>query len=105
MWSLVYLCVMLSLYLYIRSGAPLSSPLITCLVLSGICNVLWSLTFFTLHELLIPCFILIFLLALLIYCGIALASYKPISGVLFVPHILWGIFAELLNIAFFVVNL
>ena len=104
-WSAVYLCIILSLYLYLRHGAILTSPLVTCLVLSGICNVLWSLTFFTLHQLLLPCFILVFLIALLLYDGIALGSYKPISGLLYLPHILWGVFALILNIAFFVINL
>ena len=104
-WSVVYLSIILSLYLYFRANAPLTSPLVTCLVLAGICDILWSLTFFTLHQLLLPCFILVFLLALLLYCGIALGSRKPICGVLFLPHILWGVFALILNIAFFVLNL
>lgn len=103
-WGIVYVCVMLSLYLLMRSGQqiPMKIPVLLCA--AGALNVLWTAVFFKLHTLASALVLLCLLLIVLLFLFRKLYALHKASALLFLPHILWALFALVLNIAFVRLN-
>ena len=104
-WSLVYLCVAISLYLLLLSTAPVAPGCLAALVVAGVLNIAWSLVFFRLYEMVAAAVVLGALVAALIYAFACLWHDHRASAWLLVPHILWGTFAFVLNLSFIAVNM
>ena len=103
-WGVVYVCAMASLYLLLRSGAPRSPAVIGLLIAVGALNVLWTAVFFRLHALMAACAVLLALLAALGVLISLLGSARRASALLLQPHLLWGLFALLLNVGILLLN-
>lgn len=104
-WGIVYLCVAAALYLLLRSAAPVAPGCLAALVVIGVLNIAWSLVFFRLYEMVAAAVVLGVLLAALLYAFACLWRDHRASAWLFVPHILWGAFAFVLNLSFIAANL
>ena len=102
-WGVVYVA-MAALYLLLRSGAPRSPAVIGLLIAVGALNVLWTAVFFRLHALMAACAVLLALLAALGVLISLLGSARRASALLLQPHLLWGLFALLLNVGILLLN-
>lgn len=103
-WGIVYVCAMASLYLLLRSAAPVSPAVTALLTVAGALNVLWTAVFFRLHALLAACAVLLVLLCALAWAIGLLGSTRRASALLLLPHLLWGLFALLLNVSILLLN-
>ena len=103
-WGVVYVCAMASIYLLLRDGAPLSPAVPGLLIAVGALNVLWTAVFFRLHALLAACIVLLALLAALGGLIGLLGPAHRASALLLLPHLLWGLFALLLNVSILLLN-
>lgn len=103
-WGIVYVCLMLSVFLLLRTHLLDLSLHLGLFVSIGVLNVLWSLVFFGLHAMLPAALILALLLAVLVYLFFSLLPVCSAAAWLLLPHILWGLYAFALNIGFFFLN-
>lgn len=103
-WGIVYVCAMASIYLLLRSGASISPAILALLIVAGVLNVLWTAVFFRLHALLAACIVLLALLAALGGLIGLLGPAHRASALLLLPHLLWGLFALLLNVSILLLN-
>lgn len=97
-WSLVYLCAALALYLPLRRGDFLPRASICLLILCGLMDIIWSAVFFRLHALIWSCAVLLVLEGVLFAAIQQLFPRQRVSGAL-LPHLLWGLYALLLNLS------
>lgn len=103
-WGIIYLCMGISFGLLSDVHNSYRNPLIVIFVLQLVLNFMWSFSFFFLES---PFFGLvnIILLDLLVIFYIALAyPFKRLSSWLFVPYLLWLIYATYLNGYIFIYN-
>ena len=98
-WSLVYLCAALALYLPLRRGDFLSKSNVCLLILCGLMDIIWSAVFFRLHALIWSCAVLLVLEGVLFAAIQQLFPRQRVSGTLLLPHLLWGLYALLLNLS------
>lgn len=104
-WSIVYLCVILSIYLFLRSDVEPEPSCVGVLLLCGVLNIAWTGVFFRLHALIPAAVVLLALLLALIYVFICLFTQRRAAAWFLMPHILWGVFALILNGAFIANNI
>lgn len=104
-WSIVYLCVIISLFLLFRSDADIEPVCVGVILLCGLLNIVWTAVFFRLHAIIPAAAVLLALICALIYVFMCLYPKNKASAWLFLPHILWGLFALVLNIGFIVKNI
>ena len=99
-WSLVYACVAAALYPLLRWGIWPGAGAIAALVLVGLLNIAWTGVFFRLHAMGAAAGILALLLVALGFAMRELYRVHRVSAWLLLPHLLWGAFALVLNLAF-----
>jgi benzodiazapine receptor len=104
-WTIIYLMIASSLYLYLRTK-PKQHPEATVilLVIHLISNFIWTALFFSLQSpllALLDIFILDLSLAALI---VLFQKTKRIAAALLLPYGLWVGFATYLNLGFFLLN-
>lgn len=104
-WTIIYLMIASSLYLYLRTK-PKQHPEATgiLLVIHLISNFVWTALFFSLQSPLIALldiFVLDLSLAALIFL---FQKTNRISAALLLPYGLWVGFATYLNLGFFLLN-
>lgn len=96
-WTLLYVCMGISVGLILQSGSPRKQPLAGLFGLQLLLNFLWTFLFFYLRN---PLAGLIDILLLDLLVGLyVLESYpvKKASSVLFWPYLAWILFATYLN--------
>ncbi len=104
-WSILYVLMGISSYLITESGKPARSK--TALTVYGVqlfFNFMWSIIFFNFDMYL---FAFIWLIALLVFVILNTVLFYRIdrrAGLLFIPYILWVIFAGYLNFGIFLLN-
>ncbi|MGN1249823.1 MAG: TspO/MBR family protein [Candidatus Spyradocola sp.] len=103
-WGIVYVCAMASLYLLLRSAAPVPPAVTALLIAAGALDVLWPAVFFRLHALLAACAVLLVLLCALAWAIGLLYPKSRASALLLIPHLLWGLFALILNVGILLLN-
>ena len=103
-WGIVYVCLMALLYILLGDPDFPAQKLLLPGALVGALNILWTFTFFGLHEMTAAAFVLLALLVVLICLFFRLIATHKGAAWLLMPHILWGIFAFALNIGFILVN-
>ena len=104
-WTMIYLMIAFSLYLYLRTK-PKQHPEATVilLVIHLISNFIWTALFFSLQSpllALLDIFVLDLSLAALIFL---FQKTNKISATLLLPYGLWVGFATYLNLFFFLLN-
>ncbi len=104
-WSILYILMGISSYLITESEKPARSK--TALTAYGIqlfFNFMWSIIFFNFEAYLFAFIWLVALLALVIINAILFYRIDRRAGLLFIPYILWVIFAGYLNFGIFLLN-
>lgn len=104
-WSILYVLMGISSYLITESGKPARSK--TALAVYGVqlfFNFMWSIIFFNFEAYLFAFIWLLVLLALIIINAILFYRIDRRAGLLFIPYILWVIFAGYLNFGIFLLN-
>ena len=102
-WSILYLLIGISYYIYRKKNND--NPLtIKLYYIQLILNYLWSIIFFTLKLRTLAVIWIIELVITIIYLMIRFYKEERTSFYLFIPYILWVLFATYLNIGIVVLN-
>lgn len=102
-WSILYLLIGISYYIYRKNNND--NPLtIKLYYIQLILNYLWSIIFFTLKLRTLAVIWIIVLAITIIYLMIRFYKEERTSFYLFIPYILWLLFATYLNIGIVVLN-
>ena len=97
-WSLLYIAMGLSLGLILATPGPRKPFFIALFALQLFLNFIWSIAFFACQSPLSAFVIILLLIAAIVYYALrAYGSYRT-SALLFVPYILWVVFAAYLNL-------
>ena len=102
-WSILYLLIGISYYIYRKNN---NDNLLTIKLyyIQLILNYLWSIIFFTLKLRTLAVIWIIVLAITIIYLMIRFYKEERTSFYLFIPYILWVLFATYLNIGIVVLN-
>lgn len=102
-WNILYLLIGISYYIYRKNNND--NPLtIKLYYIQLILNYLWSIIFFTLKLRTLAVIWIIVLAITVIYLMIRFYKEERTSFYLFIPYILWVLFATYLNIGIVVLN-
>ncbi len=101
-WGILYVCMALAMILYFRKK-PEEPVVFWVYVINLVLNALWPLFFFALGKI---CFSVFILLGMIVINLILIAELKTFktSFYLYLPYLLWQIFALYLNLAFCFLN-
>ena len=102
-WSILYLLIGISYYIYRKNNND-DSLTIRLYYIQLILNYLWSIIFFTLKLRTLAVIWIIVLAITIIYLMIRFYKEERTSFYLFIPYILWVLFATYLNIGIVVLN-
>ncbi len=102
-WSIIYLLLGLSYYLYKRKGKDDKRILYTYYI-SLTLNLLWSIIFFLLKWRFVSIIWLILLDISVFYLVYLFYKNNKVSAYLNIPYILWLIFATYLTIGIYILN-
>lgn len=102
-WTIIYITfgVMLSLWI-IKSGIP--TRVIVWLIINGVLNVLWSLTFFTLHLTLLGNIVIILNLIASIVLFFNIYKHERVYAIITSIYPIWLSLATTLNLAMWILN-
>lgn len=103
-WTLLYLLMGISSYLVWQSKNENKSKILKIYFLHLALNSLWSIFFFGLKNPFLGFLEIIVLWAFILYLTINFYKIKKISGILFLPYLLWVSFASVLNLAIVLLN-
>ncbi len=104
-WSILYVLMGISSYLITESDKPARSK--TASTVYGVqlfFNFMWSIIFFNFEAYLFAFTWLVALLVLVILNAVLFYRIDRRAGLLFIPYILWVIFAGYLNFGIFLLN-
>ena len=101
-WTALYAIMGVAIYMVVTSGKKIKGA-IAVFGLQLALNLLWSLVFFGLHQILLALAIIILLWLAIAGTIIKFAKISKTAAYLLVPYLLWVTFASMLN--FFVVIL
>lgn len=96
-WSILYLCMGLSAGFVILSESAKKRSIITLFVLQLFFNFTWSILFFYLQNPLAGMINIIILDIFVIWYAIKSYQASKTASILFIPYILWLLFASYLN--------
>ncbi len=102
-WSILYSLIGTSYYIYRKNNND-DSLTIRLYYIQLILNYLWSIIFFTLKLRTLAVIWIIILAITIIYLMIRFYKEEITSFYLFIPYILWVLFATYLNIGIIVLN-
>ena len=102
-WSILYILIGISYYIYRKNNND-DSLTIKLYYIQLILNYLWSIIFFTLKLRTLAVIWIIILAITIIYLMIRFYKEERASFYLFIPYILWVLFATYLNIGIVVLN-
>lgn len=101
-WSILYLLISISYYLYRKNNNDKQT--IKIYYIGLFFNALWSIIFFVLKLRLTSIFWIIALLLLTIVLFINYKKQNKISAYLLIPYILWLTYATYINIGVYILN-
>ncbi len=105
-WTILYALMGIAAYLIYDSQADSISKK-RALSLYGVqllFNFLWSIVFFGFQSIGLSLMVIIILTILVLLTFIAFYKINKIAGYLFIPYLIWILFATYLNIAIFLLN-
>lgn len=103
-WSIIYLCMGISIGLILNSKEKSKKNLTLLFVIQLFFNFTWSISFFYLQNPLFGFINIVLLDIAVLYYAFKCYSTQKVSGVLFVPYILWLILATYLNAYILIYN-
>lgn len=101
-WSILYLLIGISYYIYRKNNN--NSLTIKLYYTQLIFNYLWSIIFFVFKLTLFAAIWIILLVIIIIWLMIRFYKEEVLSFYLFIPYILWVLFATYLNIGIVILN-
>ena len=103
-WTIIYLIFCFVLYFWIDKETSLPRNVVWLLIINGIFNVLWCLTFFTLHLTFLGNVVIILnLIAGILLTGVIYKS-KPKYALATLIYPIWLCLATSLNLALWILN-
>mgnify|MGYP004475566873 FL=1 len=99
-WSIIYILMGLSYYLYRKKESNVNILYYFQLVV----NLLWTIIFFLLKSNILALLWIILLDVLIILNIINYYKYNKISAYLFIPYLIWSLFATYLTISINILN-
>lgn len=102
-WTVLFILMGISSYLITKQKRKTEKALFFY-SLQLFFNFCWSIIFFNMESYLFAFFWLIILLALIITSAIEFYKINKTAGLLFIPYILWVIFAGYLNYSIYLLN-
>lgn len=105
-WTLLYLTMGIASGLVLSSGASQEQVMraLRLYILQLAVNFLWPILFFGQSLYLVSFFWLLLLLLLVILVTIWFYRIIPSAGILFIPYLVWLIFAGYLNLGVYILN-
>lgn len=103
-WTILFIFMGISIYRIVITNNSEVDNLKTLYYVQLIINALWTPIFFGLNAYLLAFIWLIGLLVLVIYLTIKFNNIDKISSYLFIPYIIWLIFAGYLNLGVYLLN-
>ena len=100
-WTFLYALIAISAFIIWKKSRTLSKSLYFAQL---ILQILWSYTFFHLHETLISSIVLIVLCLFILFMIANFSFYSKKAALLLLPYFLWSLFATYLNFATFILN-
>jgi len=97
-WSILYVCMGLSIGLLINSNSNRKPFFITLFSVQLLLNFAWSFLFFVFRNPLLGAIDIVLLAIVIIYYTLKVYPVSKISAYLFIPYILWVGFATYLNV-------
>lgn len=101
-WSILYLLIGISYYIYRKNNN--NSLTIKLYYTQLIFNYLWSIIFFVFKLKLFAAIWIILLVIIIIWLMVRFYQEEVLSFYLFIPYILWVLFATYLNIGIVILN-
>ena len=102
-WTILFILMGISAYLVSVSGKP-TDVAFKYYGLQLVFNFLWSIIFFNFENYLLAFVWLIALLVLIVITAVRFYSIDKRAGYLFIPYILWVVFAGYLNLGIYILN-
>ena len=103
-WSIIYLCMGISIGLILNSKEENKKNLIVLFVVQLFLNFTWSISFFYLQNPLLGFINIILLDLAVLYYAFKCYPAQKVSGILFIPYILWLFLATYLNAYILIYN-
>lgn len=103
-WTTLYVLMGTAAFLVSRSKKLGKYPVLWLFVAHLVVNTLWSIVFFTLHELLLATFIVLLLDVLVALLIKLFWRHSRVASYLLVPYLLWCLYATSLTIGILVLN-
>ncbi|MBO5232227.1 MAG: tryptophan-rich sensory protein [Clostridia bacterium] len=103
-WSILYLLMGIGAYFLSNEKNPKSSFLLKIYWVQLILNALWPLIFWRLRAYEFAAVIIVALIILVVILTIGSFKINKLSAILFLPYIVWLLFALYLNIGIAVLN-
>lgn len=102
-WTVVYIAFAVILTIW-QNKEKLSNKTIILLVINGVLNVLWCLTFFTLKQLLIGNIVIVINAFFAVWLILEIAKYKKLYSYILCIYPIWVCIATTLNTALWILN-
>ena len=102
-WTVIYISFAIVLSVWINKES-LPKSVIVLLILNGIFNVLWCLTFFTLHLTLVGNIVIVLNLILAYSLILEMKKFKPKYALILSIYPIWISLATTLNLALWILN-
>jgi len=103
-WTILYALMGFSAYLIYESKAPNKNTALLFYFVQLIVNALWTFFFFGLNAYLFSFWWLVLLFVLVVITAYLFYQINKTAGLLFIPYILWLLFAGYLNWGIYVLN-
>jgi len=105
-WTLLYLMMAVSLFLFIESSVKTKEFRKGIFVFSIqlLLNVIWSITFFGLKDIFAALLVILVLLMAILLTFIEFNKYDRNSALLLLPYLFWVSFAFILNLSLWLLN-
>lgn len=103
-WTVLYLLMGISLYRVLKEK---DSDIQKALILFGVqlfLNFIWSPIFFILNLRLLAFIIILILTLFVVLTAKNFYKIDKLSGLLFIPYIIWLVFASILNLSIYLLN-
>lgn len=103
-WSIIYLLMGISYYLFRKDYLNNEDKITFLYYFQLFINALWSIIFFLFKWRFLAIIWILLLLALIVWLTMLLYQKVKISSYLYIPYIIWVIFATYLTIGIYILN-
>ena len=97
-WTLLYVCLGLSLALVLHARGAQGRGLAIALFLAQLAlNFAWSPLFFAFHQVWLAFAVIVAMMAITVAAALAIRRFRPVAALLLLPYLAWLCFAAALN--------